>query len=158
MSRKWIICIIVILLLPMFTAIVFADDTGDYLKHGKGKVTAGCSTGFKIENKQYGGGGFSMPSDVDYGDIYQGSDNNYLYQLSVSGYSFTHEFYKTRNVYFVDVKDSVTSLQVSAVPCDRKAKVYVAGNQDVSRNFSKIVVDVKAVNGDVRTYIIYVRH
>ena len=104
-----------------------------------------------------GGGGGAIDSDADE-NAYHGSEDNYLQQLSVSGYEFTQKFHKTRNVYFIDVDDSVTGVQVTAIPCDKGARVDVAGNNNIEMDFSKIVVDVTAANGDVRTYTIYVRH
>lgn len=105
------------------------------------------------------GGGFSdAAEDVDDVNIYKGSSDNYLQQLAVSGYAFTQKFHKTKSVYFVNAKDDTTSLQVTAVPCDKAAKVQIAGNSDVSADYSKIVISVTASNGDIRYYTIYVRH
>ena len=112
---------------------------------------------YEDEEGDFGGGGGSGGGEPDE-DAYRGSDDNYLQQLSISGYEFTQKFHKTRNVYFVDIEDSVTGVDVTAIPCDRGARVDVAGNNNIKMNFSKIVIDVTAANGDVRTYTIYVRH
>lgn len=112
-----------------------------------------------------GGSAISDEGDIDDGEddsdddtTYKGSYDNYLKSLKVSGYEFEQNFHKTRDIYFVNVPKSVKSLAVSAVACDKSAKVAIAGNEDVSRNMSKIIVNVTAANGDERVYRIYVTH
>lgn len=104
------------------------------------------------------GGGGTADDEGDDADSYKGSSDNYLSELSVSGYELTQKFDKTRTVYFVDTGRDVDSLAVTAIPCDRAARVDIAGNNNVGAELSKIVIDVRAVNGDTRTYTIYVRH
>ncbi|MCR5035178.1 MAG: hypothetical protein K6B42_07180 [Clostridia bacterium] len=89
---------------------------------------------------------------------YNGSADNYLQDLSVSGYEFTQKFNKTRDTYFVNVKNSVTALDVCATACDSSATVRITGEDDVAEDMSKIMISVTADNGDVRTYRIYVTH
>lgn len=101
--------------------------------------------------------GFGGGEEGDGEDKYKGSSDNYLKELSVSGYEFSQTFHKTRTIYFVDLDESVSSLDVHAVPCDKAAKVDIAGNSNISGNLSKIVIDVRAVNGEKRRYTIYVR-
>lgn len=111
------------------------------------------------DEEDFGGGGGSFGGGGEPDEnAYQGSSDNYLQQLSVAGYEFTQKFHKTRDTYFIDVDDAINSLQVTAIPCDRGARVDVAGNNNIQMDFSKIVIDVTAANGDVRTYTIYVRH
>ncbi len=100
----------------------------------------------------------NISGDSDDDTTYKGSYDNYLKSLKVSGYEFEQKFDKTRDVYFVNVPKSVISLSVSAVACDKSAKVAIAGNANVSKNMSKIIVNVTAANGDERVYKIYVTH
>lgn len=89
---------------------------------------------------------------------YKGSSDNYLKSLSVAGHHMTQDFHKTRDTYFVDLDKTVSSLDVHAAAEDRTAKVDIAGNNNVSVNMSKIVINVTAQNGDLRVYRIYVRY
>lgn len=102
-------------------------------------------------------GGFDGGEEEDDKDAYHGSSDNYLRELSVSGQELTQTFHKTRMVYFVDLTEDVSSLDVHAVPCDKGARVDIAGNNNLRDGSGKIVIDVRAVNGDKRTYTIYVR-
>lgn len=113
------------------------------------------------KKEKYEGGGSSggdSGGDVDPKYVYNGSADNYLNSLSVSGYKLNETFDKTRTVYFLDVKNAVSQLSVSAVPSDRKTHVYIVGNNDVSADMSKITISLRAENGNVRVYKIYVRH
>lgn len=90
--------------------------------------------------------------------VYQGSANNYLESLEISGHELNETFHKVRTIYFVDTGADTSSLDVKAVPSDRGARVDIAGNGDVSEEMSKIVIKVTAPSGDERTYRVYVRH
>lgn len=102
-------------------------------------------------------GGFDGGEEEDDKNAYHGSSDNYLRELTVSGQELTQTFHKTRMVYFVDLTEDVSSLDVHAVPCDKGARVDIAGNNNLRDGSGKIVIDVRAVNGDKRTYTIYVR-
>ena len=104
------------------------------------------------------GGGFGDGGSAPEEPEYKGSSNNYLASLSVSGHKMTQKFHKTRNTYFVDLEKTVTALGVNAAAEDRTAKVDIVGNENVSVDMSKIVINVTAQNGDVRVYTIYVRY
>ena len=119
----------------------------------KGSMSKGLSGAAKASS---GSSGTSSSSDSS--TTYQGSADNYLKKLSVSGYDFTQKFNKTRDTYYVNVPESVTSLKVSATPSDSSADVKIAGNGNISEDMSKIMINVTADNGDVRTYRIYVTH
>lgn len=103
------------------------------------------------------GGGADAEEEADPKLVYKGSSDNYLKTLQVEGYEFTKPFNKTKNTYFVDMKESVDSLNVYAEPCDKDARVDIVGNDNLSSDMSKISVSVKASNGDVRVYRIYIR-
>lgn len=102
-----------------------------------------------------GGGGGEEPNPAY---VYHGSANNYLKSLDISGYELSEEFNKTRNIYFVDVKEDTVSADVSAVPVDSGARVNIAGNSNISEEMSRIIIKVTASNGEERTYRVYVRH
>lgn len=104
-----------------------------------------------IENGPY------VEEEVDPKLVYKGSSDNYLKTLWVEGYDFTKEFNKTKSTYFIDAKESVDSLKVYAEPCDKNTRVDIVGNDNVSADMSKITINVKASNGDIRVYRIYVR-
>ncbi|MDO4833765.1 MAG: hypothetical protein Q4A40_01870 [Bacillota bacterium] len=89
-------------------------------------------------------------------DVYKGSSDNYLADLKLAGYKMEQKFHKTRDTYFVKTGKSVQSLNVSATPCDRKAEVDIIGNDRISGDMSKILINVTAENGKVRVYRIYV--
>lgn len=102
-------------------------------------------------------GGSDAKEEADPKLVYKGSSDNYLKTLQVEGYDFTRQFNKTKNTYFIDVKGSVDSLKVYAEPCDKDAKVDIVGNDNLISDTGKISVTVKASNGDVRVYRIYIR-
>lgn len=87
---------------------------------------------------------------------YAGSWDNYLDELSVSGYEFTREFNKTRDTYFLTVPNDVTDISVSATASDSSAVVAIAGYDDLVVGRNKVMVNVTADDGSVRVYRIYV--
>ena len=87
---------------------------------------------------------------------YKGSQNNYLESLSITGIELGKEFKKTTTNYFVTVDKSVNSVTINAVPKDSDAIVTIYGNTDLQEGKNKILINVTAENGDVRTYKIYV--
>ena len=87
---------------------------------------------------------------------YAGSWDNYLDELSVSGYEFTREFNKTRDTYFVTVPNDVADISVSATASDSSAVVAIAGYDDLVVGRNKVMVNVTADDGSVRVYRIYV--
>ena len=87
---------------------------------------------------------------------YNGSSNTYLSSLSIDGYSFTSDFNKTNLSYFVNVDNSVTSIDVSSVAEDSTSSVSVYGNNDLSVGTNKVLVTVTSENGNTKTYRIYV--
>lgn len=87
---------------------------------------------------------------------YNGSDNNYLSELSVSGYTLNKEFTKDNSTYFITVENDVESLEIISTEDDSTSTVCVYGNDSLSEGTNKILISVTAENGNVRNYRIYV--
>lgn len=87
---------------------------------------------------------------------YNGSDNNYLSELSVKGYTLNKEFSKENATYFITVEKDVSSLEIIANADDEASLVCIYGNEELSEGTSKILISVTAENGNVRNYRIYV--
>ncbi len=86
---------------------------------------------------------------------YNGSNNNYLSNLSVEGYNLNKEFYKDNGTYFVEIDSIVSSININTEKEDGTATVCIYGNEDLKQGTNKILVNVTAENGNVRTYRIY---
>lgn len=88
---------------------------------------------------------------------YNGSDNNYLSSLSIDGYALNKEFCKDNSNYFVTISDtSVDNINISAEAEEDKSIVCIYGEKDLKEGINKILINVTAENGDIRTYRIYV--
>ena len=87
---------------------------------------------------------------------YQGSQNNYLKSLSISGVDFKSSFKKTTQTYFATVDSSVDQVTVNAVAEDSSAIVTIYGNQGLVSGKNKILINVTADDGSCRTYKIYI--
>lgn len=87
---------------------------------------------------------------------YNGSDNNYLSELLVDGYTLNKEFSKENSSYFITVEKDVNSLEIIAKAEDKASTVCIYGNEEISKSTSKILISVTAENGNVRNYRIYV--
>ena len=87
---------------------------------------------------------------------YNGSDNNYLSELSVDGYTLNKEFSKENSTYFLTVENEIESLDVLAVVEDDTATKCIYGNENLKEGTNKILISVTAENGNVRNYRIYV--
>ena len=87
---------------------------------------------------------------------YNGSSNNYLSDLYVTGYEFTESFNKENETYFLTVNNDVSSLTTVAVPEEEKSTVKIYGNEEIDVGTNKILVTVTAEDGSVRNYRIYV--
>lgn len=82
--------------------------------------------------------------------VYYYSSNNYLKTLEVSGYEL--DFDRDKEEYTLSVKNDVTSLDITAVAEDSRARVEITGNEKFKVGKNTIVISVKAENGDVREY------
>lgn len=91
------------------------------------------------------------------GETYKGSQNNYLESLSITGVDFKNEFKKTTADYFARLDDDdLEKVTVNAVAEDSSAIVTIYGNTNLKDGKNKIIINVTADNGDVRTYRIYI--
>lgn len=90
------------------------------------------------------------------GETYKGSQNNYLKSLSITDVEFKNSFKKTTADYFARLDDDdLDKVTVKAVAEDSSAIVTVYGNTNLKEGKNKIIINVTADNGDVRTYRIY---
>ena len=87
---------------------------------------------------------------------YLGSQNNYLSDLYIEGFSFSKDFSKTNFTYFATVPSNITSLDIKAIAEENTSTICIYGNNDLNSATNKILVTVTAENGNVRTYRIYV--
>lgn len=87
---------------------------------------------------------------------YQGSYNNYLESLSITGVEFKNTFHKTISTYFAEVDSTVEDVTVKAVAEDSSAIVTIVGNKDLQTGKNKILINVTADDNSIRTYRIYV--
>lgn len=87
---------------------------------------------------------------------YNGSDNNYLSELSVGGYTLNKDFSKENTTYFITVENEIENLDISAVVEDDTATRCIYGNENLTEGTNKILISVTAENGNVRNYRIYV--
>ncbi|MDD6879251.1 MAG: cadherin-like beta sandwich domain-containing protein [bacterium] len=81
------------------------------------------------------------------------SDNN-LKSLQVEGYDLSPSFSKDTKEYNVTLPNNVSSINIKATTNDSKAKVSGIGNIKVTEGTNKIVISVKAENGNTKEYII----
>lgn len=88
-------------------------------------------------------------------ESYKGDRNNYLLSLSIDGVDFKNEFKKTTQTYFAKVED-ISSVNVNATPEDDNAVVTIYGNEELESEMNKILVQVTAENGDIRSYRIFI--
>lgn len=95
-------------------------------------------------------------SSLTQGETYKGSQNNYLKSLNITGVEFKNEFKKTTADYFARLDDDdLEKVTVNAVAEDSTAIVTIYGNTNLKDGKNKILINVTADNGSVRTYRIY---
>ena len=80
------------------------------------------------------------------------SSNNYLKELNVKGYIL--DFYKRTFDYELEIEEGVNKLKIEAISDSDKATVTIVGADDLKENNNKVLVKVKAEDGNVRTYTI----
>ncbi len=95
-------------------------------------------------------------TSLSQGTTYQGSSNNYLSSLSVTGYELNNTFDKTTNDYFISVPENVNSINVNVTKEDSSATVTTYGNTNLVSGQNKVIINVTAQDGSVRTYRVYV--
>lgn len=95
-------------------------------------------------------------SSLSQDTTYQGSQNNYLSNLSITGVELENGFKKTTSTYFAKVDENTTSVTVNASPEESTSIVTVYGNNNLESGKNKVLINVTAENGSVRTYKIYI--
>lgn len=83
------------------------------------------------------------------------SNNNNLKVLEIEGYSIG--FSKDKKNYDVSVNYDVNSLKVNAISEDEKATIEIVGADNLKANDEKVLIKVKAENGDVNTYTVNIQ-
>lgn len=94
----------------------------------------------------------NMPSTACTKPTVSGSPNNKLSSLGVEGYTLTPTFGMDTQNYDIIVDGSVSSVNVTAKAIDSKAVISGTGTVSLNEGSNTVKVDVKAENGDVRTY------
>lgn len=90
------------------------------------------------------------------GETYKGSQNNYLKSLTIKDVEFKNNFKKTTMDYFARLDDDdLDNVTINAVAEDSSAIVTIYGNTNLKDGKNKIIINVTADNGNVRTYRIY---
>lgn len=87
---------------------------------------------------------------------YNGSDNNYLSELSMDNYELNKDFNKESSTYFVTVDKDVSDIKINVIAEDDSSIVCITGNTNLGSGTNKILITVTAENGSVRNYKIYV--
>ena len=82
------------------------------------------------------------------------SGDNYIKSLMIEGYDI--DFDKNTTSYSINVKNSVSSLNLTVILNDENATYYVEGNKDFKVGENTVNIVVKAENGSTRTYSIKV--
>lgn len=98
----------------------------------------------------------NMPESPSGKPTGEGSPNNKLSGLSVSGFSITPTFHKDTQNYDLIVDPSVTAISISASPIDGTATVSGIGQISLSQGNNELKISVKAQNGAVREYVLRV--
>lgn len=103
----------------------------------------------------------NMPSTACAKPANSGSPNNWLKSLSVNGYSLTPTFaVNSTNNYSLIVPYSVSSISISAATVNSSASISgsisgsstASGSVNLNEGNNLVSINVKAANGDVRTY------
>lgn len=94
----------------------------------------------------------NMPETACAKPAVDGSPNNKLSSLSVEGYTLTPTFNMDTESYDIIVNPSVGTISVSASAIDSKAVVSGTGMVNLQSGNNTVKIEVKAENGDVRTY------
>ncbi|HOP65631.1 MAG TPA: cadherin-like beta sandwich domain-containing protein [Bacilli bacterium] len=84
------------------------------------------------------------------------SKNNDLKALEVEGYDLVPEFSSDVTTYDVSLSSEITSITIDATRDDKTATVTGTGEFPVSEGLNVFTIDVKAQNGDVKTYTLNV--
>lgn len=96
----------------------------------------------------------NMPEQACTAPTGDGSPNNKLSSLEISGYSLTPSFHKDTESYSLIVNPSVSSVTVNAGPADSQAQISGAGTVNLPSQSNSVTISVTAQNGSVRNYTI----
>lgn len=86
----------------------------------------------------------------------QKSNEARLKELKVDKDGLTPEFDKNTTEYYLIVDLTVKQIKVTTNTVDSKAKVSISGNKNLKKGKNTITIEVKAENGTVKKYYIYV--
>ena len=89
---------------------------------------------------------FLRPKDV--------ANNNDLASLVIANYPIT--FASDNTTYSIDIDEDVDSIEVTAVPDDKDAKVVITGNTNMKTGSNEIRITVTAVDGSSKVYTVHV--
>lgn len=93
-----------------------------------------------------------MPETACAKPTVSGSPNNKLSSLGVSGYSITPTFNMDVQEYSLIVPNNVSEVTLTAAAYDKAAQISGIGKVALNVGKNTVKIDVKAENGDVRTY------
>lgn len=82
------------------------------------------------------------------------SNNNNLSSLVIANYPIT--FSSDNTTYSIDIDEDVDSIEVTAVPEDKDAKVVITGNTNMQTGSNEIRITVTAVDGSSKVYTVHV--
>ena len=98
----------------------------------------------------------NMPASPSPMPTTDGSPNNWLKSLSVTGHVLTPTFDTNVNEYTLVVDQNVSSIKVNAEPYDNRAKIAGTGNVNLTVSNTIVEVNVVAENQSVRQYKIVI--
>ena len=99
----------------------------------------------------------NMPGEKCIKPTSDSNPNTYLNTLAVDGYSFTSQFSSVNNLYYVNVDESVESVNISATPVSGSASISGTGEVSLNMGDNKVQVTCKAQNGSSKIYTIMIR-
>ena len=79
-----------------------------------------------------------------------------LKSLDLDGFTLIPSFNPDITTYKISVANTVTGLDVTAIPMDSNAKVSISGNKYWSEGLNKVTIVVTATDGSQKTYIVNV--
>lgn len=134
-----------------FAGGLFGYSTGDMaVSYGSATVTVSAP-----QAPSGGGNGGNSGNNGGNGEApLTGSDDNYLKSLEISPGTLSPSFQSGTMSYSVNLPEDTTSIVVSAIPRDSKAKVSVSHNNDLEPGANKTYIVVTAENGTQRTYVL----
>lgn len=84
------------------------------------------------------------------------STDNTLSSLLIKNGEISPKFDKNVSNYSVNIPNDIDKLDISAITTDKKAKVKVTGNENLSVGMNTVTIEVTAEDGSVRYYTINV--